>query len=70
MRRCAEDENSRRYFRSTKALWNLNSVAGLRIAAILGMRRGLTNSVASPSTMRSNEVRFGARCLERLLTRS
>jgi len=41
LRRCAEDENSRRYFRSTKALWKLNSVAGLRIAAILGMRRGV-----------------------------
>ena len=26
-----EEENSRRYFRWTSALWNLNSVAGLRL---------------------------------------
>src|SRR5664279_3725541 len=67
LQRLAEDENSRRYFRSTRALWNLNNVAGLRIAASWEMRRGLTNSDVSASTKRSSEVRFGARCRERLL---
>jgi len=33
-------------------------------------RRGLTNSVVSASTKRSIEVRFGARCLERVLMSS
>jgi hypothetical protein len=37
-----EEENSRRYFRRTNALWNLNSVAGLRLADSFGMRCGLT----------------------------
>ena len=69
LRRCDEEEKSRRYFRSTKALWNLNSVAGLTSAPSFGIRRGLTNSVVSPSTKRSSEVRFGARCRERLLIR-
>ena len=64
------EEKSRRYFRSTKALWNLNSVAGLMSAPSFGIRRGLTNSVVSPSTKRSSVVRFGARCRERLLIRS
>ena len=36
LRRCDEEEKSRRYFRSTKALWNLNNVAGLRIAPSFG----------------------------------
>jgi hypothetical protein len=31
-----EEENSRRYFRWTNALWNLNSVAGLRLADSFG----------------------------------
>ena len=31
-----EEENSRRYFRWTSALWNSNSVAGLRIADSFG----------------------------------
>src|ERR1700730_200159 len=65
-----EEENSRRYFRWTSALWNLNSVAGLRLADSLGMRCGLTKRVVSPSTRRSSIVRFGARCRERLLIRS
>jgi hypothetical protein len=67
LRRRGEEENNRRYFRSTKALWNLNNVAGLRIAASLAIRRGFTNSDVSPSTKRSSEVRFGARRRERLL---
>jgi hypothetical protein len=54
-------------FRSTNALWNLNSVAGLRIAQSFAIRRGLRNSVVSPSRKRSSEVRFGARCRDRLL---
>ena len=53
--------------RSTNALWNLNSVTGFMSAASFGIRRGLTNSVSSPRTKRSIEVRFGARCRERLL---
>src|ERR1700736_3539243 len=60
-----EEENSRRYFRWTSALWNLNSVAGLRLADSFGMRCGLTKRVVSPSTRRSSMVRFGARCRER-----
>src|ERR1700751_5404075 len=55
-----EEENSRRYFRWTSALWNLNSVAGLIIADSFGMRCGLTKRVASPSTSRSSMARFGA----------
>src|SRR2546430_11514974 len=62
LRRCGEGEKSNRYFRSTNALWNLNSVAGLTSAPSFGIRRGLMNSVGSPSTKRSIEVRFGARC--------
>src|ERR1700752_1877649 len=65
-----EEENSRRYFRWTSALWNLTSVAGLIIADSFGMRCGLTKRVVSPSTRRSSMVRFGARCRERLLIRS
>ena len=55
----SEEEKSRRYFRSTKALWNLSSVAGLTSAPSFGIRRGLTNNVAKPSTKRSSAVRFG-----------
>ena len=40
-----EEEKSRWYFRSTKALWNLSSVAGLTSAPSFGTRRGLTTSV-------------------------
>ena len=43
-----EGENSKRYFRWTSALWNLNSVAGLRIADSFGMRCGLTKRVVQP----------------------
>src|SRR6202521_5698715 len=64
--RCGEEEKSRRYFRSTSALWNLSRVAGLTSVPSFAMRRRLTNSVVSPSRKRSIEVRFGARCLERL----
>jgi hypothetical protein len=63
-------EKSKRYFRSTNALWNLSSVAGLMSAPSFAIRLGLTNSMVSPSTKRSIEVRFGARCLERLLITS
>jgi hypothetical protein len=62
-----EEENSRRYFRWTNALCNLNNVAGSRLADSFGMRCGLTKRVVSPSTRRSSVVRFGARCRERLL---
>src|ERR1039457_4580296 len=68
--RSDEEEKSRRYFRSTKALWNSSNVAGLRIAESFRMRRGLTKRVVNPSTKRSSEVRFGARCRERLLITS
>jgi len=67
LRRCVEEEKSRRYFRSTKALWNLSSVAGLMSAPSFGIRCGRTNNVAKPRTTRSTEVRLGARCRERLL---
>src|ERR1022692_2570121 len=70
LRRIPADENRQRYFRSTNALWNRNSVAGLRIAASLVTRRGRTNSVISPSTNRSIVVRGGARRRERRLMRS
>ena len=59
-----------RYFRSTRALWNLRNVADLTIADSFAMRRGLTNRVISPSTKRSSVLRFGARFRERLLTMS
>src|ERR1700674_3212394 len=65
-----EEEKSSRYLRSTKALWNLNSVAGLRIVDSFGIRCGLTKRVVSPSTKRSSVLRFGARCRERLMIRS
>jgi len=58
------------YLRSTNALWNLSSVAGLTSAPSFGSRPGRINRVASPSTTRSTEVRFGARCRERLLMSS
>ncbi len=57
MRRVATEESRRRYFRSTSALWNRNSVAGLRIAASFATRRGRTNSVINSSTNRSIVVR-------------
>src|ERR1700726_2055662 len=65
-----EKEKSSRYLRSTKALWNLNSVAGLKIADSLGIRRGLPKRGISPSKKQSTVLRFGARCRERLLIRS
>ena len=67
LRRVPADENRRRYFRSTSALWNRNNVAGLRIAASFATRRGRTNSVINPSTNRSIVVRGGARRRERPL---
>ncbi len=70
LRRVPVDENRRRYFLSTNALWNRNSVAGLRIAASLATRRGRTNSVIGPNTNRSIVVRGGAHRLERRLMRS
>src|ERR1035437_423052 len=70
LQRWGDEEKSRRYFRSTKAWWNLNNVVGLRSAESFGMRRGLMKRVVNPSTKRSREVRFGARCRERLLITS
>src|SRR5258707_576716 len=64
------DEKRIRYFRSTRALWNLYNVADLTIADSFGRRRGLTKKVINPSTKRSSVLRFGARCRERLLTMS
>src|SRR5450631_2075477 len=65
-----EDEKRMRYFRSTRALWNLHNVADLTTADSFGMRCGLTKRVIIPSTKRSSVMRFGARCRERLLTMS
>ncbi|MCK7499520.1 MAG: hypothetical protein MZW92_60830 [Comamonadaceae bacterium] len=60
-----EEEKSRRYLRSTRAWWNLNSVAGLMSAPSFAIRRGLTNSVVRPSTTRSSgvEIRGSSRFL-------
>ena len=69
-RRCGDEEKSRRYFRSTNALWNFSSVTGLISAPSFTSRRGVTNSVVNPSRKRSIDVRFGARCRERLLISS
>src|SRR4030081_1612445 len=46
LQRWGEDEKSSRYFRSTKARWNLSSVAGLTTAPSFLILCGLTNSVA------------------------
>jgi hypothetical protein len=62
-------ENRQRYFRSTNALWNRNSLAGLRTTARLAILRRRTNRVISPSTNRSMLVRGGARRRERRLMR-
>ena len=70
LRRGGEEEKGRRYLRSTKALWNLNNVAGLRKAASFGIRRGLTKSVVSASPNRLRVVKFGARWRQRLLINS
>ena len=67
LRRVPADENRRRYFRSTSALWNRNNVAGLSMTASFATRRGRTNSVIKPSTNRSIVVRGGARRRERPL---
>ena len=64
-----EGENSRRYFRGTYALMNLNSVAGLRSADSWNSC-GLTKRVVSPSTRRSSLAKFDALLRERLLIRS
>jgi hypothetical protein len=61
LRRLAEEEMIRRYFRSTNALWNFCGVVGLRITDRLGMRCGLMNRVVSSSANESSELRFGAR---------
>src|ERR1700752_5105060 len=52
-----EEENSRRYFRWTSALWNLNSVAGLIIADSFGMRCGVTKRVAEHKAIEHGEIR-------------
>src|ERR1700676_4173537 len=54
-----EEENSRRYFRWTNALWNLNSVAGLRLADSFGVGWGLTKGVVSPTQRRRGGGSFG-----------
>jgi len=59
------EEKGRRYLPSTRALWNLSSVAGLVMMDNRGMRCGRMNRVVSPSTRRSSVVRFGASCRER-----
>ena len=61
LRRLAEEEMIRRYFRSTNALWNFCSAVGLRITDRLEMRCGLMTRVVSPSANESSELRFGAR---------
>src|SRR6266705_2066963 len=43
----SQEEKSRRYLRSTNALWNLNSVEDLSIADSFEMRRRLTNCAVS-----------------------
>ena len=70
LRHGAEEEKSRRYFRSINALGNFNSVAGLRIAESFGTRCGLTKRLVNPMSNRSAVVRFGARCRERLMIKS
>ena len=60
LRRGDEAENRSRYFRSTKALWNFNNVAGCISAPHLRILRGLRNSVVNPRIRRSTVVRFGA----------
>src|ERR1700730_15744314 len=65
-----EKEKRSRYLRSTKALWNLNSVAVFKIADTLVIRRGFTKRVISASKKRSSVLRFGVLCRERLLIRS
>ena len=67
LRRVAEEEKSGEYLRLINALWNFNSVAGLSRAATFSIRPRFTNNVVSSSAKRSREVRFGARCLDRLL---
>src|SRR6516225_1016746 len=42
------EENSRRYFRWTMALWNLNRVAGLILTDNLGMRCGAQEEGRQP----------------------
>src|SRR6516164_9473131 len=64
------EENSRRYFRWTMALWSLNRVAGLILTDNLGIRCGLSKTVVNPSTRRSSMVRLGARRRDRLLISS
>ena len=39
LRRCDEEEKSRRYFRSTNILWNFNSVDGLMSAKLRNTAR-------------------------------
>ena len=50
-----EEEKSRRYLRSTKALWHLNKVADLTIADNFGIRRGGTKTVISQSEYKAIE---------------
>src|SRR5215470_11661676 len=61
LRRRPREEKSRWYFRSTKALWNLDSVAGLISAPSFDIRCGCTNCMVRPSTKRSKAERLGAR---------
>ena len=54
-------ENSSRYFRFFRALWNDSSVEGLMIIADLTMRLGFMNIDQKPSRARSWVERLGAR---------
>ena len=63
-------ENSNRYLRFLSALWSLSIVDGLMITAARKMCWGLMKSDQKLSKNRSSADRLGARCRERLITRS
>ncbi len=60
----------RRHLRLANAAGIRSRVAGLNTTATLLKRAGVMKKVVSPSKIRSNGVRFGARCRERLAMRS
>ena len=64
------DEYSSRYLRFIRRRWNFNSVDGRIITAARWIRRGSRNSDQKPNRNRSSAERLGARCRERLMTRS
>ena len=63
-------ENKRLYFRSTKALWNLSRVEGLRITAVMNRLRAEMKRDSPPRINRSLVLRFGALFLVRSSTMS